>query len=380
MRIGIVTGEYPPMQGGVGAYSRILAMTMAQQGHQIFVFSSQQAREDHPRISLTNNIQSWNLPVLRQIRRWAQTYRLNVVNLQFETVAYGMSPWIHFLPDFLRHIPVVTTFHDLLFPYLLPKAGPLRDWIVMRLAKSSTGVIATNHEDMLRLNHLPCSKLIPIGSNVLNTLPGDFDRIACRRKVGASPDDFLLAYFGFINRSKGVDILLESVVVIKDSCPVKLVMIGGRTGSSDPSNAAYADEIDALIAELDLQNNIHRTGFVDDESVSAYLAAADAVVLPFRDGASYRRGSLMAAIQHGCAIITTAPRVDIPLFVHEQNMLLAPPELIKDKILQLYHDRELCQRLRDGAKGLARHFDWEIIAQDCVDFFSSLSGIKNDAG
>ena len=45
------------------------------------------------------------------------------MNIQYQTAAYGMSPFIHFLPDALRPIPVVTTFHDLRFPYLFPKAG-----------------------------------------------------------------------------------------------------------------------------------------------------------------------------------------------------------------------------------------------------------------
>jgi glycosyltransferase involved in cell wall biosynthesis len=139
MRIGIVTGEYPPMEGGVGAYTRILARTLAQQGHEVFVFSSSQAREDHPEITLTNSVAHWGPGSLRALHRWSRSVQPDVVSLQFETAAYGMSPWIHFLPDVLRGVPVVTTFHDLLFPYLFPKAGRLRDWIVMRLARASAG-------------------------------------------------------------------------------------------------------------------------------------------------------------------------------------------------------------------------------------------------
>ena len=134
MRIGIVTGEYPPMQGGVGAYSHILAQTFAVQGHDVFVFSSDKTGENDPAIQLTNPVKRWRWGSLRAVKQWAQTQRLDVINLQYQTAAFGMSPWIHFLPDYLREIPFVTTFHDLLFPYLFPKAGPLRDWIVMRLA------------------------------------------------------------------------------------------------------------------------------------------------------------------------------------------------------------------------------------------------------
>jgi glycosyltransferase involved in cell wall biosynthesis len=372
MRIGIVTGEYPPMEGGVGAYTRILARTLARQGHEIFVFSSSQAREAHPRITLANPARRWGPGSLRALRRWARSVRLDVVSLQFETAAYGMSPWVHFLPEVLRGLPVVTTFHDLLFPYLFPKAGPLRDWIVMRLARASAGVIATNHEDLSRLAHLTHAKLIPIGSNI-STPPPDFDRERWRMQAGVSDGDLLLVYFGFINRSKGMDTLLQALAQLRaDHVSARMVIIGGRAGSSDPSNIAYANEIDTLIQRLELEPYIHRTGFVDDEAVSGYLLAGDVVALPFRDGASYRRGSLMAAIQHGCAIVTTRPTVDIPTFQHGKNMLFVLPDdvpALVDGLRLALEAYDLRATLRHGALELAGCFEWDLIAAQCAEFF-----------
>jgi hypothetical protein len=45
MRIGIVTGEYPPMQGGISTQTRVLAEKLAGRGHDVFVFSSAGAGE-----------------------------------------------------------------------------------------------------------------------------------------------------------------------------------------------------------------------------------------------------------------------------------------------------------------------------------------------
>jgi glycosyltransferase involved in cell wall biosynthesis len=375
MRIGLVTGEYPPMQGGVGAYSHILAGTLTAHGHNVFVFTGKSTREDNPAVKLTNTIRKWGPGSLRSIRRWARDNRLDVVNLQFETAAYGMSPWIHFLPDALRGIPVVTTFHDLLYPYLFPKAGPLRDWIVMRLARASAGVIATNHEDMARLANLPRARLIPIGSNI--ALPiGDFDWRTWQARAGAEEGDSLLGYFGFVNRSKGLETLLEALAALRaDGLPVKLVMIGGRTGTSDPSNAAYAAEIDSLIAQLGLESYIHRTGFVTDREVSIYLRNCGVVVLPYRDGASYRRGSLMAALQHGCVIITTRPKVEIPAFRHGENMLLVPPDdalAVVEAIRDILWNPHLMHKLRMGATEISGEFGWDAIARECVAFFDEV--------
>jgi glycosyltransferase involved in cell wall biosynthesis len=376
MRIGIVTGEYPPMQGGVGAYSRILARTFAEQGHNVFVFSSKSTGSVDAAVELTTNPGArWNVRSLQAIRQWATTRRFDVINLQFQTAAYQMSPWIHFLPQWVN-VPVVTTFHDLRFPYLFPKAGRLRNWIVTQLARTSTGIIATNHEDWQRVRHLTNTTLIPIGSNIQTSLASDFDPQVWRKKAGAQDSDFLMAHFGFVNRSKGLETLLAGLTKLRTcGTAAKLVMIGGRTGSSDPTNTGYVDEIEALIERLHLRSFVQWTGFVDDESVSAYLKASDAVVLPFLDGASYRRGSLMAAIHHGCTIVTTRPDVLIPTFKNGENMVLIPArdsQALAHAIAELIQSWEHRERLRAGAVALARHFDWTQIAHDCVQFFEPL--------
>src|SRR5687768_10025944 len=146
MRIGIITGEYPPMQGGVGAYSQLLAREIAALGHDVFVFTHCAAEQDE-RVTITPAIKTWGLGAILAAPRWADDHYLDIVNIQYQTAAYAMSPYIHALPDLFRSVPVVTTFHDLRHPYLFPKAGKLRDWAVMHLARTSDGCIVTNHED-----------------------------------------------------------------------------------------------------------------------------------------------------------------------------------------------------------------------------------------
>jgi len=379
VRIGFVAGEYPPMQGGVGAYTHILARTLADQGHTVSVFSATGAQSVDSDIRLTRSLEKWTLACLPAVKRWAESERLDVVNIQYQTAAFGMSPWIHFLPDYLRAVPVVTTFHDLRFPYLFPKAGPLRDWIVRHLARVSDGAIVTNHEDFQRLSHLPRTALIPIGSNITQPLPPDFNAEHWRTKVGAQSGDFLLAYFGLVNRSKGLEILLESLAHLRaDGLPARLIIVGGEAGTSDPTNVAFDAEIRALIQRLGLEAAICQTGFLsDDQAVAAYLTASDAVVLPFLDGASYRRGSLMAAIRYDCAIVSTTPRVSIPAFADGENMLLTVPgdsNALIDALRQLYQLPELRQRLRSGAAALAQNFEWPQIAGDMAAFIQSIIG------
>ena len=376
MRIGIVTGEYPPMQGGIGAYTQILAHEMQSQGAAIFILSNRQATSVDPPVALANPIHTWGVGSLRTIQHWAVQNQVDVINIQFQTAAYGMSPWIHFVPE-MTPLPVVTTFHDLRHPYLFPKAGGLRDWVVMHLARRSAGVIVTNHEDYARIDFVQNKSLIPIGSNIRQRLPDDFPATQWRSRAGAAPSDFLIAYFGLFNQSKGLETLFESAAELRASgVAVRVVMVGGGLGSSDPTNAAYLTSLHAKIDALGISDHIHWTGYLESEAeVGAYLAASDVVALPFADGASFRRGSLMAAIQYGCAIVSTTPTIVVPAFQSGVNMLLAERgsrAALTRALDAVRQSPDLRARLRSGAVELRQQFAWPEIARDTIRFFEQV--------
>jgi len=156
---------------------------------------------------------------------------------------------------------------------------------------------------------------------------------------------------------------------------VKLLMIGGRTGTSDPANFLYAQEIDELAEELDLVDHIKWTGFVDSQAVSGHLLAADQIALPYRDGVSFRRGSLMAALAHGCAIITTHPEMDTPELLEDKHVRMIPaesPTALALAMEDLAENPELCVELGRNAAKLAAEFSWEAIAARTAAFYQDL--------
>ncbi|MDY7041557.1 MAG: glycosyltransferase, partial [Chloroflexota bacterium] len=105
------------------------------------------------------------------------------------------------------------------------------------------------------------------------------------------------------------------------------------------------------------------------------LLAADICVLPYRDGASFRRGSFMAALAHGRAIVSTTPRVPVPELRDEENILLTQPDdppALAAAISRLARDSILRQRLADGAATLAQQFTWEKIATRTLALYEAL--------
>ncbi len=380
MRIGLVTGEYPPMQGGVGDFTHLLASALADLGHEVSVLTDRRGgRGTDPRIAVSAEVSGWNRACLRAVGRWVRERRLEVVNLQYQTAAYQMAPLIHLLPRLIGDAPFVTTFHDLRVPYLFPKAGPLRDWWVLRLARDSTAAIATNAEDAQRLaaaGDIRRIARIPIGSNIACRLPDGFEREAFRAAIGVEPGEILIGHFGLLNRSKGADVLLRAFAEAdRPDRPLRLMIIGGGAGASDPTNAAFSAGLDALAAGLGISDRLIRTGFLEPEQVSAHLTCCDCCALPFLDGASMRRGSMLAALTHGCPVITTFPAVPIPEFVHRQNIYFVPAadaSSLAAALREVAGDPVLRRTLAGGARALMAPLTWDSIATQTISLFSEI--------
>jgi glycosyltransferase involved in cell wall biosynthesis len=247
------------------------------------------------------------------------------------------------------------------------------------LARTADAVIATNQEDAIRLQSWGARhvEVIPIGSNIPDNPPDGYARNAWRAEHSISPDTRLLAYFGFLNSTKGLDDLLRALVDLKRQGDFRLMMVGGGLGSSDPTNRATAKELDDLARDLGVQDVLVWTGYLPPREVSAALRSADIAVLPYADGASFRRGSLLAALEHGLPVVTTSPTSHVqdvtshftlhtPRLKNGQNALLVPPgdsAALADAIIRLAADGELLGRLSAAARDLARLFSWDHIAE-----------------
>lgn len=390
MRVLFITGEFPPMQGGVGDCTNEIAKALSACGVEVQVLTSRSAVNHQPSVvSVLPTVDKWNWSILRVISNVCRAYQPHIVHLQYQTGAFGMHPAINFLPRYFRGRPgdagrvprIVTTFHDLRVPYLFPKAGPVRDWVTRSLAEACDAVIATNDEDYARLATwtLRFLSLIPIGSNIAATLPADYDRNAWRAKLGVAENETLLCYFGFLNESKGGETLVRALAQMPQA---KLLMLGGQTGASDPTNVAYLAKIKSLISNLQLTNRVLWTDHVAPAMVSAHLRACDVCVLPYRDGASYRRGTLMAALAHGCAIVTTVVNAPasvvskLPPLRDGENCMLIPPDAppaIVSAVQRLMASRELREHIGAGAQKLAAHFTWDKIAQQHLELYERMA-------
>ncbi|CAA9228325.1 MAG: glycosyl transferase, group 1 [uncultured Chloroflexi bacterium] len=346
MRIGLITGEFPPAIGGVGDHTARLARELTVAGHEVEVLTSATGEGLAANAgaagataggSSSGEGRGSQPPVLRQVRRWdgrilvrvpalAGERGWDIVHIQYQPAAYGLHGAINLLPLAIRlgygrlrrstlpapRAAVVTTFHDLRVPYLFPKAGPLRTLAVRILARFSDATIAVAEDDLPQLKRwrprapAPATRHVPLG-NQLDAAPlAGCDSHSLRRRFGLHPEKPVIGYLGFVNRSKGVLELIQAVSgLVRDGVDLQLLMIGEQLGTADPTNRAYHAEVQARIAALALADRVRWTGYLPEAEITGSVRMVDVMALPFLDGASQRRTSLIAALAQGVPVVTT---------------------------------------------------------------------------
>ena len=392
MRIVLLSAEYPPQPGGIGDYTQQLAQALGGRGHAVTVGAIHDQR--FTMYDLCSGQQQqfaqpvrWNWASWQMVIAALDRLRPDVLHIQYQTGAYAMHPAINLLPWRLRGLPqrpkLVVTAHDLLEPYLFPKAGPLRTWVTRRLLCDCDMAIVTNSDDLRQASALGCAAhLIPIGSNIMPLARDYTDRATRRSALGANDATTLIAYFGLLGRTKGVDTLVAALALLPAT--FRLVIIGGE--ATAPHDRAYAAAVRQQVAALGLSQRVTITGHVSDEAVSRWLYAADLAALPFADGASFRRGSLLAALAHGLPVVTTVAAGGWGLGASDAGAISGmrasdaaerstanpepwaefvppgDPAALAVALARLAADPRLRTNLGSAALALAAHFDWDAIA------------------
>lgn len=369
----MVTGEYPPMVGGIADYTAGLVTALREQGDQVTVLTDRRAVAGGARAGL-RAAPGWGfrhlVPLARAVRQCAP----ELVHLHYQAAAYGLRGAINLLPALVRPLPCVTTFHDTREPYLFPKAGALRRWANATLARQSRVVVCTNAADRATLiaygQH--AARLIPLGNNVPRLPLTPSERRAARARLGAGEKDLLVGHFGLMGATKGVETLIEALALLPAA---RLAFIGAATGESDPQNAVAAARVRAAITAADLDRRTAWSGPISLDDLSRLLQACDLVALPYRDGASFRRTTLIAALANGCPTITTVPPagslafapVDgLPTLRHGRELWLVPPDdprALADAIRHLGAEPTTRARLGAAAAQAAAAFAWPTVAE-----------------
>jgi glycosyltransferase involved in cell wall biosynthesis len=121
-----------------------------------------------------------------------------------------------------------------------------------------------------------------------------------------------------------------------------------------------------------LRGAVTLTGELDDDEAARTLAGCTLIVLPFRDGVSLRRTTLMAALALGRAVISTRAAVP-PAALHDgRHIVLVPPAdavALARAMVELADDPDRRRTLGEQARAAAGAFTWPAIAAQTEDLY-----------
>ncbi len=222
--------------------------------------------------------------------------------LQYNPFAWGKRGWAPDLPKLVRDLKrqkpdllVAIMFHEtfMIYPgfrYRIMRFYQERQFrkllAVANLAFYSSSKWADQHQSAGG----SCVALtLPVGSNL--PLCG-LDQNEAKRRLGFDASDFVCCVFGGNHVSRMFDRIDMAVGAISES-------LAGQSRT----RLIYIGDSDRAWKIGD--TTVHSLGRLSARSASDAIAASDLMVNPFLDGISTRRGSAMAALQHGVPVLTT---------------------------------------------------------------------------
>jgi glycosyltransferase involved in cell wall biosynthesis len=207
---------------------------------------------------------------------------------------------------------------------------------------------------------------LPVGSN----LP-DMRRVreAERARFGADAQTIILATFGTGDPARLPEYIVAAAEAVARSARRVLLQ---NLGIGAPPLHGLSDEV-----------RVETPGALPAEAVARRLAGSDIYLASHHEGMSSRRGTMMAALQHGLPVVGTHGRLTDPTLRAEAKAIrLVPvgrPDLFAEAAVELANDARERRTIGERARALyERCFDWPVIARRLVGAIVAASAPQHE--
>ncbi|MCM1093909.1 MAG: glycosyltransferase [Lachnospiraceae bacterium] len=326
MKYLLITGSYPPDICGVGDYtSKLMA----------------RASDDWELYYDTN----WKISSIMKHLKKINSTNSDVIFLQYPTQGYGWSlvPQILCLYySFFSKKKFIVVLHE--FSQRKFKAKLATSFLML----ANKIIFTTKYEQDFSKKKFPWIKdkcsVIKILSNI-NT-PSRLNPLNKR--------SYDICYFGHLRPNKGLECFFKTVKRLHPKPnELKIIIIGQLL----PEFSKYFETLQNEYRTLNIRYFLNQR----DVEVSNLLNNTKIAYLPFPDGLSERRGSLLAAIANGCIPVSTEGQFttkelrDMSIIVDEYNSHIKIQELLATMSDDSYNSFQ--SRIKEYQKTLPSNWD-----------------------
>lgn len=261
-----------------------------------------------------------------------------------------------------KKFPIVQTKHSVADPYLRSTSskGFFRTvlWNLNDGAKyfpqPDAYIVHTKENRQSLINGGICSDKISIVPHGSYTFFKKYQMSSSKRDNSEN----ILLYFGYIDRHKGVDQLIDAIPIVAKEIPDIKVIIAGEGSLSECCSKIGDESYFEFINE-----------FVPDDMVSDLFTRAKIVVLPYtyHQGLS---GVLSIAFAFGKPVIVTDVG-NLAEFADGCGLVISPndPESLANSIIQLFDNNELYEKFSKASELKGKELSWDNIAKKHLEIY-----------
>lgn len=194
--------------------------------------------------------------------------------------------------------------------------------------------------------------------------------------IGVPPCERTLLFVGRIEPLKGIDTLIEAIVLLRDQgeferYPFCLAVIGGDPEINQDSMSTEMARLQELRAKFGLTSLITFLGKRDQDTLPYYYSAAEAVVVP----SQYESFGMVALEAMACGTPVVASQVGGLAFLVQDGVTgytvpTSDPHALADRLLSLIKDPDLRDRMGKQAAEFAKDYSWQNIAERILNLYN----------
>jgi glycosyltransferase involved in cell wall biosynthesis len=378
MKIAQVTPYFLPVEGGVERHVLNLSRELVRRGHEVEIFTCASTRQsealDHS--SVVEGLRVYRFESIMSLGEFGRVwpgFARQVLNGEFDVVHAHSFRHPHtdlaMLVSKLAGSASVLTTHSPFHPGEV--RGPLARALVPIYDNFFAPTTLAYFGSVISLTPEEAGLLARMGVSSDQTviIPHGVDRVHFSRsdpsvftsKFGLGGKDIALC-LSRMNRTKGLDVLLESFAAIVSRAPnLTLVLAGGCTSRKEET---FLAELRRKAVALSVAERVVFTGRLTDEEKASAYEACTVFILP----SVYEPYGivLLEAAAHGKPLISTRTGGPKSIIVEGLNGLLVTPgnrNELAEAIVKLATRKDVAASMGEQARQMAREHTWEKVAE-----------------